>query len=289
VSDEPIAETGEQPESGPGADYVDVSPAERARSTARATRPQMPAWGYLLIGLSLAVGVVAGLFIGLAIGDDGTAAAAPATTSELTSDQPSPTLAPVASETTTSSPSSAGPALEAAAFGTVTVSGPTLPVLGTTEQDLAVGTPVPELAGHDFDGNGVAVIDDGRAKLIMFVAHWCPYCQQELPVVNDWLAGDPLPENVDMYTATIWSDPSRDNFPPGTWLANEDFAGTVIADDADNSIATAFGVAAVPFWVLVNEDGTLAARGSGAIPEEALTEIVAQLAAGPDPTEPSDS
>ena len=241
----------------------------------------MPAWGFLLIVLSLAIGIVAGLFIGLAVGgDDAAAVAAPAeatTITSATSERPTTSQAPA----TTAAPGG-GPTLDAAAYGTVAVTGQALPLLGTTPQDTAVGLSIPEIVGNDFAGAAVAITDDGMAKLIMIVAHWCPYCQDEIPVVRDWYAANELPENVSLYAATIWSDPTRENFPPGAWLEREQFDVPVIVDDEAGSIATALGVSGVPFWVLVNTDGTVAARGSGAIPEEAITEIVDMLAAGPD-------
>ena len=30
-----------------------------------------------------------------------------------------------------------------------------------------------------FDGADVAIANDGRAKLILFLAHWCPHCQEQ--------------------------------------------------------------------------------------------------------------
>jgi len=199
----------------------------------------------------------------------------------VTSQAPTTTTTTTAPAPTTIGPSS-GPTLDATAYGRVTVTGPALPLLGTTPQDTAVGTPVPEIVGNDFAGAEVAITNDGKAKLIMIVAHWCPYCRDEIPVLRDWYASNELPENVSLYAATIWNDPTRDNFPPGAWLEREQFDVPVMADDEAGSIATALGVSAVPFWVLVNTDGTLAARGSGAIPGEAITEIIEMLTEGPD-------
>jgi len=58
-------------------------------------------------------------------------------------------------------------------FADVSVSGSGLP--DTPEQgvaDTAIGMVMPEIRGQDFDGNPVAITNDGRAKAILLLAHW---------------------------------------------------------------------------------------------------------------------
>ena len=38
--------------------------------------------------------------------------------------------------------------------------------------DLAAGHPAPEVRGTDFDGTAVSITNDGRAKALVFLAHW---------------------------------------------------------------------------------------------------------------------
>ena len=40
---------------------------------------------------------------------------------------------------------------------------------------------------EDFEGDAVAITNDGRPKIILLFAHWCPHCQNEVPVVTEWL------------------------------------------------------------------------------------------------------
>lgn len=56
----------------------------------------------------------------------------------------------------------------------VTVSGATLPVLLEGGQDPAVinGMMMPELSGASFDGTPISITNDGRPKVILFLAHW---------------------------------------------------------------------------------------------------------------------
>ena len=37
---------------------------------------------------------------------------------------------------------------------------------------------------------------DGTAKVILFLAHWCPHCQAEVPVVKAWVDAGNLPDDV---------------------------------------------------------------------------------------------
>jgi thiol-disulfide isomerase/thioredoxin len=171
------------------------------------------------------------------------------------------------------------------AFGTVEITGTALPRLdGST--DLAVGMAAPTLSGFDFEGNPVAVTNDGRAKIVLLLAHWCPYCQDEVPVVRDWVAAADIPDDVDVYSVVTLTDFTRGNYPPRTWLEQEGWNVPLIVDDSNDSAAQAFGLNAVPFWVLIDADGTIAGRGAGGgIPADALDAIARQLSATAAPSE----
>ncbi len=54
----------------------------------------------------------------------------------------------------------------------VTVSGVALARLPEQGGDPAVGQPAPEVTGISFDGTSVAIVNDGRPKALIFLAHW---------------------------------------------------------------------------------------------------------------------
>jgi thiol-disulfide isomerase/thioredoxin len=145
--------------------------------------------------------------------------------------------------------------------------------------DPAVGSSAPEFSGPSFDGSTVSVSHDGRAKLLLFLAHWCPHCQAEVPVVQDWLDAGSLPEGVDLVSVVTSSDPNGPNYPPSAWLEREGWTAPVVVDGA-NAIAGAYGLTAFPFWVAVDADGDVAGRHSGELTPEQMDAIVATLAAG---------
>ena len=63
------------------------------------------------------------------------------------------------------------------------MTGSPLPTHTEDAQNPAVGTAAPVLRGAGFDGTPVTIGGDGRATLVMFLAHRCPHCQRELPVL----------------------------------------------------------------------------------------------------------
>ena len=53
----------------------------------------------------------------------------------------------------------------------------------------------PRWTGQSFDGTPLAINPgDGKPKLVVFVAHWCPHCQAEVPrVLVQWMASGAQP------------------------------------------------------------------------------------------------
>ena len=53
-----------------------------------------------------------------------------------------------------------------------------LPKFERPENDPAVGMTIPTVSGSDLQGDPMTIEADGQAKVILFVAHWCPHCQR---------------------------------------------------------------------------------------------------------------
>lgn len=162
----------------------------------------------------------------------------------------------------------------------VTVSGGGLPP-AEGPADTAVGRPAPGLAGQGLDGGDLAIVaDDGRPKALLFLAHWCPHCRDEVPVVQQWLSGGGLPADVDLYAVVSGTDPGRPNYPPGAWLAREGWTPTTLLDDDEDAAARAYGLTGYPFWVLIDGQGRVAVRHAGALPTSELQGALSLLADG---------
>jgi thiol-disulfide isomerase/thioredoxin len=142
----------------------------------------------------------------------------------------------------------------------------------------ATGLESPKVTGENFAGSEV-VIDpaDGRAKAIVFLAHWCPHCQAEVPLVQEWIDAGGGVDGVDMYAVATAMNSARGNFPPSAWLDNEGWTAPVLRDDNSNSVLRAFGSGGFPFWTFVNADGTVALRIAGRMPVDQLESIMQGL------------
>jgi cytochrome c biogenesis protein CcmG/thiol:disulfide interchange protein DsbE len=164
----------------------------------------------------------------------------------------------------------------------VRVEGAALPTFDSgSSTDPAIGTTPPTVVGENFAGKRVTIGNDGRAKAIVFVAHWCPHCQREVPRIANYLKAKGLPQGVDLYIVPTSTDPALPNYPPSTWLQREGL-GTVptLVDDGQGSAFTAYGGSSFPYFVFIGKDGKVAARLAGEIDEAALPSLFDALAAG---------
>jgi thiol-disulfide isomerase/thioredoxin len=166
--------------------------------------------------------------------------------------------------------------------GTVTapaISGESLPRFENPNGDAAVGLPVPEVSGTDFTGRPVAIKADGRPKVVIFLAHWCPHCQAEVPIVQTWVSAGGVPQGVDLVSVATGIDPNRPNYPPDAWLRREGWTVPVIVDPT-NSAASAYGLSAYPFWVFIGPDGKVVARAVGEMTIPDLETEIGRMTSG---------
>jgi thiol-disulfide isomerase/thioredoxin len=152
------------------------------------------------------------------------------------------------------------------ATAAVRVQGTALPTYNKDAADPAVGQAVPTISGLGLDVTPMTIGPDDGALAIVVVAHWCPHCQAEIPVLSDWMAANELPDGIRVVTVSTGIDPARPNYPPSAWLEREGWTQPTLNDDASNSALAALGMASFPAFVFVNEDGTVAQRATGEIP-----------------------
>jgi cytochrome c biogenesis protein CcmG, thiol:disulfide interchange protein DsbE len=174
---------------------------------------------------------------------------------------------------------SSGPSSSTPVVASAQVTGAALPAFVPGGEDPAVGRPIPEVEGASFDGTPVSIKADARPKLILFIAHWCPHCQREVPVVQSWIDANGMPDGVDLISVATAIDPTQPNYPPDAWLAREHWQPPVIVD-ADRRIATDYGLTAFPYWVAVGSNGTVASRLTGELTPEQLDAVVDSLTSG---------
>jgi len=177
--------------------------------------------------------------------------------------------------------SSLGPTGDATdEYGTPVVTGQALATHmdETPATDPTVGQPIPEVVGADWDGNEVSILRDGTAKAIVFLAHWCPHCQREVPAVAAYLDAAQLPSGLEILSVATSIDPVRTNYPPSAWLEREGWQPPVLMDDAASTVAAAFGLRAFPYWVFVDGNGNVVRRFSGETDPAALASWLVEAA-----------
>ena len=196
---------------------------------------------------------------------------APATTSAATSpaeagDGPNATVAPGL------------PDVYEGEMGPVEVQGSSLPELpdSSGENDPAVGMAAPVVIGEDFDGNTVRIdaAEDGLT-LAVFLAHWCPHCNREVPRINELRDAGAFPEDLNIIGVSTGISPERPNWPPSEWFEDMDWTYPVIADGVDMErqtfiAADAYGLSSFPFMTLIDADGNVLARWSGEMEKDDL-------------------
>ncbi len=140
--------------------------------------------------------------------------------------------------------------------------------------DTAIGAKAPVLNGLGFDGSPVSITPGERPTIVMFVAHWCPHCQREVPQVVKWLAAG-VANGVDMKAVATSTDAKLPNYPPSSWLAGEGFTVPTLVDSTESTAASAYGLDAFPYFVAVDAKGNVTKRMAGELTEEQFANLVA--------------
>lgn len=152
--------------------------------------------------------------------------------------------------------------------GTVKVMGTPLPTLSQDATDPAIGMTIPTISGVQFDNKQLDITPDGKPKIIMVVAHWCPHCQAEVPRIQQWLDDAGMPADVELVTVATSNDAAKPNFPAADWLRRQKWSVPTIVDDKANDAAGALGVSAFPFFIVTNGQGKVIYRTSGEITQD---------------------
>ena len=179
------------------------------------------------------------------------------------------------------------PADFAPAIGPVDVVGDPLPLLEADVEiadDPALCAVAPVVLGQGFDGSTVAIDAANQGPtMVVFLAHWCPHCNAEIPRLLELRDAGRYPEGLNIVAVSTNPNPGRPNFPPSEWLPSMDWTYPAMQDGVDAAlqkfvVADAFGVSAFPFTVLLDGDGRVAARFSGEHePDEIINLITEHL------------
>jgi cytochrome c biogenesis protein CcmG, thiol:disulfide interchange protein DsbE len=159
--------------------------------------------------------------------------------------------------------------------GTVAVAGEPVPPLGEDGTDPVAGqVDAPVLTVQDLAGGERVLGAPGQAQVLVFLAHWCPVCDQELPVLRRVIERGDVPADVELVLVTTGLDPSRPNWSPDRWLADAGLGGVLtVRDDTVGRAFTTYGLRAYPAWAAIDSDGVVVARRQGLLPEPSIVEL----------------
>lgn len=162
-------------------------------------------------------------------------------------------------------------------YGQVTAEGQNLPPFGgDAANDDARGQTAPTLTATNPDGSTVTIGPDGRPKVVLVMAHWCPHCQNEVPVIVDWIDAGNLPDDVDFYGVSTSVNAARGNYPPSKWFDDEGWTIPTMKDSSASTAHLSFGAGGFPYWVVVDADGNVVTRTSGELSPDQITDLVEQ-------------
>ena len=176
------------------------------------------------------------------------------------------------SDTTTDTVVTVPGGVQPAEYQKVSSTGGLLAPLPETGADTETGKSVAVLKGYDLQGRPVTIdpAGEGKATMVVFLAHWCPHCNREIPVLNKWRESGEVPTGLRVVGITTGSKADQANWPPSKWMTAMKWPFEVMADSEAQEAAAAYGVAGYPFIAFVGANGKITARTSGEIPVEQL-------------------
>ena len=162
--------------------------------------------------------------------------------------------------------------------GETTVTGDLLPEFaGENDDNIALGLAAPIFSAPNENSEIVSLEKNGNAKALLFLAHWCGYCQKEVPVVQGFIDSAGVPPGVDVIAIATSIDRGRENYPPQKWLADEGWSETQLYD-LDREIGNAYGLSAFPYWVFLDKELNVVARRTGNLHADMVGALLIQLA-----------
>ena len=146
----------------------------------------------------------------------------------------------------------------------IEVEGDNVPTLTDVDPDPAAGMAFPTIDGQSFDGTPVAIggADDGPT-LVVYLAHWCPHCNAEIPELIELDNRGGVPADMRVVGVSTGVDNTAPNYPPSEWLEDMEWPWEAMADDANSSAFVLGGGSGFPYLVILDADGNVLARDSG--------------------------
>jgi len=175
--------------------------------------------------------------------------------------------------------------------GSISVSGEELPDLSVDfnrdcilfdnlnycqQLEPAANLKAPIITGTDLNGSSITS-ENNSPTILLFLAHWCGYCQVEVNEIQDWIDNGGDMGRVKMYSILTSVNSSQPNYPPDKWLDSEGWSFQSFTDNELSGVAQHFGIRGFPFWVLIDSNGDIVTRLSGSYTKDQFEIILSNL------------
>lgn len=155
----------------------------------------------------------------------------------------------------------------------LTIVGDPLPQLGDPNNDP--GGTAPVVTGQSFDGTEISIGGPTeKPTMYVFLAHWCPHCNSEIPRLNNLRDNGEIPATIDVVGISTVVGSDRPNFPPSEWITDKGWTWPVLADSENSDALVAFGGTGIPFTVMLDADGNVLGRKSGEASQDEIDDWI---------------
>ena len=160
------------------------------------------------------------------------------------------------------------------------ITGQPLPDKPDEGTDPAVGSALPTMAGTGLDGQPLEIGPNGSAQVVVALAHWCPHCQAELPMLVDMINSGDIPSGVSVVGLSTAISELRGNYPPSAWFQREGWEQPTLIDDANSDGLHTLGLSVFPGFVFVDAEGRVTQRLTGEVDRQTLIQAMESIAPG---------
>lgn len=234
------------------------------------TKNNMP-W---LIGAIVAAGVAIAAVLAVSLSGDDEPTTVPASTTLPGGSAPAGS-APLAGPPSGGTGAASATSRQPAESQPVTITGAALPE-GEGDGDSGVGLTPPIVSGFSLDGTPISLDPADGPMMVVFLAHWCPHCNREIPVLRQWFDSGAVPKDLRVVGVSTAVRQGADHYPPSAWLQSMSWPWPNLADSEDQQAAASYGVTGFPYIAIIGQDGKVKARSSGEVPLAELSVMVSR-------------
>lgn len=134
----------------------------------------------------------------------------------------------------------------------------------------SVGRTPPSFTLESLEGDKVTVGPSDKITVINFWATWCPPCQEEMPELDQFAKKNQ--QKINFYAINL----QESNKKVSDFMNKYKYTMPVLLDK-DGVVAKQFLIAAIPTTIIIDKNGLIKHRQSGAMTMSELEEIINSL------------